>query len=376
MKFRILLLAASIIIFPACGQETEDIESASASITAVDTYGPDRNVISEWKDYLESSDDGLWEDIEDHFLEYRHLGYFCEEQDLEPAVYSPFAVCSFADTIYVTDSSTKQVVAMDSEGSVLWKAGGAGEGPGHFGMMTTLAASRLYVAVLNRSLRRIEFFNRDGSFSHNIQFAEPQDITALDDTTFLVASSFEPGGDIHILDSENGIVRSFGEAAIEQYAEFFRPDLMRICAGSNGRVAIFNRYEGLLVIYDMNSEECIYRGNRKYPATPSPPRAFTSESGEERMVMFPIGGNAFRGPEGMLNVVVCNYMDDGSFISDPEYLDFSPVTAIDRYDWDGNYLDSYCLPDSSINFVATLPDGGGIVARNFAEGILHHMEKF
>ncbi len=49
------------------------------------------------------------------------------------------------------------------------------------------------------------------------------------------------------------------------------------------------------------------------------------------------------------------------------------VTAVDRYDWDGSYLDSYCLPDTSINYVAGLPDGR-VVARNFAEGIICQLE--
>ena len=148
---------------------------------------------------------------------------------------------------------------------------------------------------------------------------------------------------------------------------------MRICVSANGKVALFNRYEGLLVIYDSATEECVYRGSRNYPASPTPPEDFINSSGEERTMFFPVGGNVFCGPEGMLNVVVCNYMDDGPFISDPEYLDFAPVTAVDRYDWDGSYLDSYCLPDSSINYVAGLPDGR-VVARNFAEGIICQME--
>ncbi|MCK5134005.1 MAG: hypothetical protein KAR40_17885 [Candidatus Sabulitectum sp.] len=68
-------------------------------------------------------------------------------------------------------------------------------------------------------------------------------------------------------------------------------------------------------------------------------------------------------------------MDDGSFISDPEYLDFAPVTAVDRYDWDGNYLDSYCLPDSCINFVSSL-NNNKLVAMNFAEGVLCLFERY
>ena len=375
MRLVLLFIFTGIFLISACGQEADSNDEADSSDSStIEMNCPDRTIIAEWTEYLESSDDGVWEDMEEHSLEYRYLGHFYDEEDLDIPVYSPFAVCSYADTVYVTDESARQVVALDDAGSVLWKAGGAGEGPGHFGQMATLAASRKYVAVLNRSLRRIEFFNRDGSFSHNLQFARPQDIIALDDTTFLVASSSESGGDIHILDSDSGIVRSFGETAIDLYEGIRRPDLMRLCAGGDDRVALFNRYEGLLVIYDINTEECIYRGNREYPSTPTAPRDLVGADGEQHTMMFPIGGNVFRGPEGMLNVVICNYMDDGSFISDPEYLNFAPVTAIDRYDWDGNYLDSYCLPDSSINFVAPLPDGQ-LVARNFAEGILCHFER-
>ena len=371
---KLITVAITLIALISCRGVSEEESRTTDSCEEV-LVDSTLEVCREWVEYLESSDDGLWERDTEHCLEYRNLGPFVSGDDLEPAVYTPFALCSAGDTIFVTDYGPRKIVAFNSTGEVLWKIGGQGEGPGLFANMSTLAVSNRYLAVLNYALGRIDFFLRDGSYSHSISIALPQDIVTIDDTTFAVGSSSQPGGDIHILNSESGITESFGEAELIEYRDIPRMDLMRLCYGDNGRLAIFNRYEGLLVIYDMNSEECIYRGSRNYPATPSPPRVYRSESGEERLLKFPIGGNAFLGPEGMLNVVLCNYMDDGSFISDPEYLDVAPVTAIDRYDWDGNYLDSYCLPDSSISFVAMLPDVGGIVAINYAEGILYYMEK-
>ncbi|MCK5133126.1 MAG: hypothetical protein KAR40_13350 [Candidatus Sabulitectum sp.] len=375
MKSITITIIALVFFSIACGEkENANIDSAHENAEVSDN-GVSITIIDEWTEYLQSSDDGLWEDSTEHTLSYRYLGHLYDEEDLDIPVYSPFALCCYSDTIFITDVATKQIVAMDDEGSVLWKAGGAGEGPGEFSMMTTLAVSGKYVAALNTHLGRVELFHRDGSFAHSIQVTRSQDIVALDDTTFIVASTEEQGGDLHIVNVNRGIERSFGQVNVDHYDGILRPDLMRLCIGGHGRIAIFNRYEGLLTIYDIETEECLYSGSREYPSTINPPTPFTGSDGETHTVFFPIGGNAFLGPEGMLNVIVCNYMDDGSFISDPEYLDFAPVSAVDRYDWDGNYLDSYCLPDSSINFVSSL-NNNRLVARNFAEGVLCLFERY
>jgi len=372
MRTIIFFAITLAISMTACNEEQGENLSTEVDANGNDSsscINTDRDMISEWEAYFESSDQGAWEDSASHSLAYWRTGYLYDENALEVPVYTPYAITTCSDTIYVTDSNTMQVVAMNSEGSVFWKTGGQGEGPGHFANMLTLAASGRYVAALNRSLGRIEFFNKDGSFSHNLQFSRPQDIIALNDTTFLVASSEQPGGAIHVLNAHSGIERSFGEVCSEYYDGILRSDLMRLCTDGVDRVAIFNRYEGLLSIYTIETGQPIYSGSREYPATSEPPRHITGSDGQTRTVNFPIGGNAFRGPEGMLNVVICNYMEDGSFISDPEYLDFAPVTCVDRYDWDGHYLDSYCLPDSCLNYVASLPDGR-LVGRNFSEGMI------
>jgi len=375
-NFRISAVLLLILGF-ACGQEEQTgLGSASENSEIPSHNGISTSVVNDWTEYMQSTDNALWKDSIEHLISYRFLGHLYDEESLDIPVYAPFAVCCYSDTIFVTDASTKEIVALDFNGEVLWKAGGEGEGPGEFSMMTTLAVSSRYVAASNIHLERVEIFNRDGSYFNSFPVTRAQDIVALDDTTFIVGSTEEDGGDLHILNTNRGIVRSFGQANMNHYEGMLRPDLMRLSIGGGGRIAIFNRYEGLLAIYDIETEECIFRGSREYPSTPTPPESFTDSEGVTRILKFPIGGNAFLGPEGMLNVVICNYMDDGSFISDPDYLDFAPVTGVDRYNWDGVYLDSYCLPDSSINYASLLSNENTLIGVNFAEGILCVFERF
>jgi len=229
MKSITITIIALVFFSIACGgKENANIDSDHENAEVSDNE-VNITIIDEWTEYLQSSDNGLWEDSTEHTLSYRYLGHLYDEEDLDIPVYSPFAVCCYSDTIFVTDAATKQIIAMDDEGSVLWKAGGEGEGPGEFSTMTTLAVSGKYVAVLNIHLGRIELFNRDGSFSHSIQVTRSQDIVALDDTTFIVASTEECGGDLHIINANGEIERSFGQANLDHYDGILRLDLKRLC---------------------------------------------------------------------------------------------------------------------------------------------------
>ena len=69
----------------------------------------------------------------------------------------------------------------------------------------------------------------------------------------------------------------------------------------------------------------------------------------------------------MLNVTLPNVMNDSTFVSTPEYTDYAPVTLVDRYDWVGTYLDTYCLPDSCLSFTVPV-DYRTLVVINYAEG--------
>jgi len=361
--FKSLSLVILILFIMSC---TSDSDSNCDS-----NHHQDTSICSEysdtymaWKSFLESSDEGLWEGDSTHFQYYTDMTYLVDPTDEMPIVYAPFAICVYKDTVFITDLATQKLHAIDVSGNSIWEAGGEGEGPGEFPYISTIAVTSEYIAAINNRLGRIDFFHRNGDYSHSQPIQQAQDIVAVDDTTFLVGSVFSTGGDLHIISSATGIVRSFGEAPQVHYENIRRLDLMRLCYDGDSRIAVFNRYEGLISIYDIATEECIYSGNRAYPMEPNPPRPLNEEG---RYRHTPIGGNCFIGNEGMLNITIPNIMNDSTFISTPEYLDFAPITAIDRYDWDGNYLDSYCLADSCLSYVLPINEDS-LVVINSADG--------
>lgn len=60
----------------------------------------------------------------------------------------------------------------------------------------------------------------------------------------------------------------------------------------------------------------------------------------------------FIGPFGELNIVFRNLMYNGEMLNPDNLSDYTPVTVLDRFSTNGQYLDSYCLPDSEINIVS------------------------
>ncbi len=320
-----------------------------------------------WVRYAESSQEGLWETRDSHpllFVPSDTLG----GEAIDPPFYDPYAFCVSGDTVFLADQGAFEIVALDTSGAVLWRAGEQGEGPGHFSRMSTVAVSSEHVLAMNPLLGRVEVFDRSGRFLRSHEVSLPQDAASMSDGMFLVASMQQPGGHLHLLDPDSGIVESFGELPVsEDYDNVSMMDMMRLCVGPGDTIALFNRYEGRLAVYSPEGG-LIASDTRSYPATPEPPRM--EQDGEMyRFYMFPVASNVFVGPEGSVNTVI-SYRADGSFLSDVGGSDGAPVLVIDRFSWDGTYLDSYCLPDSALGMTRTLPDGR-LVSRSYGSGALN-----
>ena len=110
--------AVIILIAVSCGSSENHGSQPIADDVRVTDTDPELEIAAEWKEYFESSDDGLWENVSEHSLSYRYAGQFGVDNGLEPAVYAPVALCASGDTVFVTDSGTMQIVALDSEGNV------------------------------------------------------------------------------------------------------------------------------------------------------------------------------------------------------------------------------------------------------------------
>ncbi len=372
----VAILALSIGIVLSCGNEPDAVGADNHAYEA--RNGISLDTLSKWKLYAESSDNGLWEGDSAHNLLLDRVAILGDEEDLTPPFFNALYLHIVGDTLMIADQSTQELVCMRPNGEILWKAGESGEGPGHFHGIGTIASAGDWISVANTGLGRIDFFSTSGVFTTTISIETPEDLIALSDSTLAVLSGTQQGGVIHIIHVDSGHIRSFGE--IEEDPEMtldsrFKDNLRGVFIPPD-LLAFVSRYEHRLYIFNIETEEPVFAGVRDLPSEPSKPyRRYNEETGIQSTVMFPSVGGIFRGPEGMINVVVDEYQNDGSLLHGNRYINYAPVTIIDRYDSNGQYLDSYCLPDSGISWVRMLHDDK-LVGRQQGTGIVMIYEQF
>lgn len=214
--------------------------------------------------------------------------------------------------------------------------------------------------MANTGLNRVDFFSHSGEFKTTVSTENPEALIAISDTIFAVLSGDNQTAIINIIHADSGLIRSFGKLVPDSSMTMgfhFRNNLRGVFIPPD-IIAVISRYEHQLYIFNLQTEELVFSGVRDLPCKPSPPyRNYNEETGNITTIFFPSKSSVFKGPEGMINIVVDEYMSDGSLLHSNRHNNYAPVTVIDRYDLTGTYLDSYCLPDSGIYCARMLQDG-------------------
>ncbi|MCK5132926.1 MAG: hypothetical protein KAR40_12325 [Candidatus Sabulitectum sp.] len=273
------------------------------------------------------------------------------EEDIMPPFYTADYFSISGDSIFVSDDAVQTLVCMTLDGTVQWKAGELGEGPGHFLGIGRSAVSDEYIAVCNNGGCAIDLYSRAGEFVQRIpSISSPQDVKFLSDSTLIVFSKSQPGGDVHVVSIISGdIEESFGDGEWTVVTRNRAPRDLSGIVSSDGKVAYISQFEYKLIIYNLDSHSLVFRGGRQLPMDMHDEIVGEiDEEGTRRGVLFPIPGMVFTGPEGMINITMPRLLADGQLPHDLGPYDYAPVTLVDRYDWDGTYLDSYSVPDSML----------------------------
>nr|HPJ81953.1 hypothetical protein [Saccharofermentans sp.] len=290
------LIAFGFGILSCCSKSSELSE---------DYIGIPADTLSKWLNYALASDDGLWENDESREIKVLRVASYGGETVMQPPFFNADFVSTYGDTIYISDGSQEALIALSSTGNVLWQSGQAGEGPGDFLMIGSTSRNGDVIAVCNNSLSRLDFLGTDGSFLRSIPVSGPQNVVMISDSTGIVASKSEPGGNIHYFNTACGIVRSFGENLWEVFPNNYpRRDLF-IVYHPMGRVACISQFEDNLFIYDLHTGETIHSGTREIPASPSSGSVET---------FYTVYATAFLGPDSMINIPIPNIMDNGEFM--------------------------------------------------------------
>ncbi|MBN2587774.1 MAG: hypothetical protein JXR55_10820 [Candidatus Fermentibacteraceae bacterium] len=337
------VVAASALLM-ACGGPPaqsggEMVESSESP------YSCDPDTMAKWIAWAEASDEGLWEGDPEHEVRFSFIRSYGGEEVMDPPFFSIRDVEVSGDSIFIADASGCRVVCMGLDGSVIWTAGEQGEGPGHFNAVYKIAVNGGYVLVADGMLDKVEIMDRSGRVLDLVPVGNPTDVLFVDDSTFAVLSEMEPGGDVHVFAVSGEKLFSFGEAQWFRHPEnvtFRMQDSFNALLAPDSvlLVSMWNTYH--LYPCHLGSRTVGRDIAREYPTEVREPE-FHTDGDQMGGQFYRNMGRLFVGPEGMLNVELANYTRNGQ-IRSAEDTTLAPVKLIDRYDWDWNYLDSYCLP--------------------------------
>jgi hypothetical protein len=273
--------------------------------------------------------------------------------------YLPGYIATTGDTLVISDISAEKLISMKMDGTINWSIGGQGEGPGYFHGIGRLEILNDNIYVCNNRNTRVDIISIEGVYKESISIMRPQNVIAANDSLIVIISKQEPGGDCHIYNVNTSVIEySFGNGNWHEllrnnpgigavYGECFADSFIVYGAQEQTECYIYNIYSGTYVS----------TLTRELPSVPFQPETI-EQNGRRVTVYVPITSDLFISPDNCINVVFPTYLCGGKFMEplDSEY-DFAPVTIIDKYSFDGEYLYSYSLPDSLLGEIEILDDG-------------------
>jgi len=312
--------------------------------------------LDSWREWAESSGSGLWLDQNHRILVYERVRVIGGESETQPIIFDAYRVATKGDSLLVTDRAQQCLVCLDSLGNVLWRFGEPGEGPGTFVYIMDVIVFGQYIAVSDNALGRIDLLTSDGQYINSIAVNIPQNLVTLSDTSFAVLTSFDSRGNVLVFSSSGDLLRSISLSTWDGDDCVF----LKGTANDTGRLAVFSTMGDRFAILDEDLLEYEEYTLRDFPTEYPQPEVVRNMQGEGAIRMIPFVGNAFVGSCGELNLRLMPLTVDHEFWRfDSTAL--APVSVIDRYDWDGHYLDSYVIPVSHCRHVL-YSDSIGLIA--------------
>ncbi|MCK5036238.1 MAG: hypothetical protein KAS73_10125 [Candidatus Sabulitectum sp.] len=319
--------------FFGCGSDSAVEPIDSAVVDSVD-YRCHPDTLEKWSEWAMRTDEGLWEDEADNSVNLELICTYGGESMMNPPFFKVNSMHLSGDTLFITDQAQEALICMDLEGTVLWQYGEAGEGPGHFTYMGPSDSGSDWIAVCNAFGGRVEILNRSGELQTIISINNPLDVIALSDTSLAILSKAESGGNLHIYNLPDSKLYSFGRPSWTHRGTRSNRDLSGLLLGDY--LVVTSKFCNQLFFFDLANRTISYDFARMYP---------TSYQTTHDGMAWPVMGTPFLGPDSTLCVNLPTFNSNAEFrFNSTPFEEYSPVTIIDRYDLQGNYLDSFCIP--------------------------------
>jgi len=237
------------------------------------------------------------------------------------------------DTLYVSDPTDQSVAAVSlSSGEQLWKVGEPGEGPGHFNGIGEVAACPARIAVWDMFNNRISLLSPSGEFVTDILIQCPFDVMWKGDTLFALSLAEEKPLSMYSIHGE--FIGSCGELPEEiSYLSYINRHLHGVLA-PDGSVLVISRFLSGIWIIDP-----VTGATELFTETVFPQGEIVNDLQSGAWMV--LCRDIFIGPDGMVNVILPMFTEEGGRLSDGG--EPQKTTVIHRYNMDGEYLDSWAM---------------------------------
>jgi hypothetical protein len=292
------------------------------------------DTLEKWTAWAMRSDEGLWEGNPEHSVTLELVTTYGGEYLMNPPFYKVNWMHVTGDTLFVSDQAQETLICLNLDGTVYWSYGDEGEGPGHFCCIGGIDTGSDWVAVCNIYGERVEILSRNGERINMISVSNPQDVIALSDSTIAVLSKAESGGNVHVYQLPDSLLYSFGRPEWTHRGIRANRDLAGMLVGET--LVVTSAFCNQIFFFDLEDKIVSDNFAREYPTEYE-----TTHGGVAWSVM----GRPFLGFDSTICVELPAFSADAEFkVTNIPFEEWAPVTVIDRYDYTGNYLDSFCIP--------------------------------
>ncbi|PIE52220.1 hypothetical protein CSA37_07620 [Candidatus Fermentibacteria bacterium] len=316
-----------------------------------------------------SEGEGLWEDSVSRRVLVNHpqainLNALLQESSIVPGILEVSG-----GNILIADYHHHKIILADTTGSVQWITGETGEGPGHYSFGPFISINEDNICVWDTSLERLDLYNIEGilldAIGEYVSYA-----IGIDDRLIRI-STMDENGLVRILDKNSQVDTGFG---IDDHLWSWEnvPAYSYGVLSNDGKLFAAVAFSHThIVISDLTRNSCEIYSGRKLPFELPEGGDIAEINGNVGHIKYFLYASMFVGPHGMINLQVTYPNRNGDFPITATKTD-ADYTLIDRYNWNGEYLDSYMLPIAGVAYVDY--EDGYIYTIKYEEEKIYRME--
>ena len=351
LTLQIILLIP--VILSGCGGNQPSATTAPVNIEDTTTVLTDS--VARWVEWAEESGDGLWEDESHRFVLSESVVYGGQEM---PPFFNVEGFCFKGDTMFVSDPADQSIAAVSlTSGELLWKAGEQGEGPGHFNGVCEISAGSSRIAVCDMGNSRIILLDFSGEFLSEIAIQCPFDVMWQGDSLF--ALSLAESKPLSIYNAEGEFLSSCGDLPEDMSFMAYANRNLHGMVAPDGSILMISRFVNGIWRINPTSGSTELFANVSFPQG-----ELVNDLASGSFVV--LSRDIFIGPEGMVNVILPVFTEEGGSIADGGEM--VQKTAIHRYNWNGEYLDSW-VAEGTLG-VILMHQGMLFSADRYADGVV------